>query len=133
MLQITPEINRQIQLDSKVDDALYCRACGHLITRRRWLLDRGASEHRLINPIGIVFTVICFTEAPGAGKHGRPNREHTWFEGYDWRFALCRGCETHLGWYYDGGTNPAGFFGLIKDKLSTGERSTGSEPGAKPE
>jgi len=126
MLQITPETDRHVEPDNQTDDALYCRECGHLVTRKRWLLDRGQPEHRLTNPVGVVFTVICFSEAPGASQFGNPTRQHTWFEGYDWCFALCRGCEAHLGWYYNATGYPADFYGLIKNNLSTGETSTGS-------
>jgi len=122
MLQIAQEFEHEIQLAEKTDDALYCRACGHLVTRRRWLLDRGGIEHRLTNPLGVTFTVICFIAAPGAARFGTPTREHSWFEGYEWCFALCRGCEAHLGWSYHGTTE---FFGLIKDRLSAQKTPTG--------
>jgi hypothetical protein len=124
MLQITPESDLKTTEDPKTDDALYCRACGHLITRRRWLLDRGGGEHVLTNPVGIVFTVICFADAPGAGRYGEPTLENTWFDGYEWCFALCRACQTHLGWVYENANGPDGFYGLIKDNLSSGPASS---------
>jgi len=124
MLQVTPEIDREILLKDESDDALYCRACGHLVTRHRWGLSRGGTEHRLTNPLGFVFTVICFSEAPGAETFGVSTHEHTWFEGYEWCFVLCRICQEHLGWHYSRGDSAEGFFGLIKDRLSAGKRST---------
>ena len=71
------------------------------------------------NPAGRIFRVVCYKEAPGTHAAGAPTDDFTWFRGYEWQFAGCQGCATHLGWQFSGGEAPAVFFGLINPKLST--------------
>ena len=47
-----------------------------------------------------------------------PCSDFTWFRGYDWQVAVCRGCSDHLGWFYS--RRETGFWGLILDKMVTG-------------
>ncbi len=104
----------------KSDDGLYCARCGHLVTRRRWALaPDGGHERICANPVGRMFTVVCFLEAPGATDHGAPTEEFSWFTGHAWNFAHCRGCAEHLGWRYTSDLDPPIFWGLIKDRLSS--------------
>ena len=118
MLQIAPEDETPVDTDEKTDDAIYCARCGHLVTRTRWKIALGGGEHVFTNPAGITFRVVCFAEAPGAAAEGGATDDHTWFPGYLWCFALCKGCGTHLGWHYQGDASADNFFGLIKDKLT---------------
>ena len=123
MLQITPETENPTEADEKTDDAIFCAGCGHLVTRTRWKISMGGSEHVFNNPMGISFRIVCFTDAPGASAEGDSTDDHTWFAGYLWNFALCRGCGAHIGWHYrrDSGEGGGGdnFFGLIKNRLSS--------------
>lgn len=75
----------------------------------------GRHIHRRTNPAGLEFELGCFGKAPGAAALGEPTTEHSWFGGYAWCFDLCRGCGTHLGWYFDGSEPP--FHGLILNRL----------------
>lgn len=122
MLQIAPETGDDTDTKEKTDDAIYCARCGHLVTRTRWKIAIGGGERVFTNPAGFSFHVVCFADAPGAEPAGDPTEQHTWFAGYLWCFALCKGCAQHLGWHYRAGEGaPEGadqFFGLIKDKLS---------------
>ena len=79
----------------------------------------GAHEHTVFNPAGRIFTIGCFKEAPGADSIGPATDDFTWFKGYDWQIALCRGCNVHIGWQYTGAEAPAVFFGLILAMLTT--------------
>lgn len=102
------------------DEALYCIACGALVTRSRWRFAmNGDHEHVVFNPAGLVFRVLCFREAPGAAAMGPATGEFTWFRGFRWRVASCVGCGVQLGWRYEGKPFPRLFFGLDQARLST--------------
>lgn len=118
MLQIIPEDKTATDTKTKSDDAIYCAGCGHLVTRGRWKISMGGTERIFTNPMGIRFIVVCFAEAPGCAAEGAPTARDTWFNGYQWDFALCRGCARHLGWHYQNTGGSDGFFGLIKNQLS---------------
>jgi hypothetical protein len=124
MLQIAPEGAGKTETEETTDDVINCAMCGHLVTRGRWRLDIDGHEHVFFNPAGRVFRVLCFREAPGAADQGDPTGEFTWFKGYKWNFAHCRGCNAHLGWRFTGTVAPPVFFGLIKGKLA-GPRTGG--------
>ena len=118
MLQRSPDAD--IEVEDATDDAVYCAGCGEVVTRTRWAFSmNGSHEHVFFNPHGVVFRVLCFTEAPGARDEGQPTDDFTWFKGFDWNFALCGGCGEHLGWRYAGDDGPGVFFGLIKGRLSS--------------
>jgi len=75
----------------------------------------GSHVHVFTNPAGFTFRIGCFSSAPGCLNAGDPTGDFTWFTGYDWSFALCGGCMTHLGWFYESGRD--GFHGLILAEL----------------
>jgi len=122
MLQIAPktgdETGTKTAIKEKTDDAIYCARCGHLVTRTRWKIAMGGGERVFTNPAGFSFHVVCFADAPGASPEGEPTEQHTWFAGYLWTYALCKGCSQHLGWHYRRHAGGDQFFGLIKDRLS---------------
>lgn len=104
------------------EERLYCARCGMFVTKGRWRIRmKGEHEHVVFNPAGVLFRVQCFEEAPGAVAVGSASAEFTWFRGYDWRVALCTGCNSHLGWMYEGADAPAVFFGLIAQALQRQE------------
>ena len=99
------------------DAAIRCAACLQTVTSNRERCEiLGASEHLYTNPHGFRFHIICYREAPGCLNTGEPTRQHTWFQGYDWCYALCGNCHTHLGWHYTADESGR-FYGLIKDRL----------------
>lgn len=118
MLQISPDSALKPASEETTDDGLFCARCDTLVTRTRWTMSMDGHEHAFFNPAGLVFRILCFSEAPGAQDRGAPTDEFTWFPGYQWIIACCAGCGEHLGWRYLGGTHPQGFFGLIKDRLT---------------
>lgn len=92
-----------------------CAACGHPVTHEGARVSvHGAHEHRRVNPSGVDFHVGCFSEAPGCVGEGTPTSFWTWFPGYAWRLAHCRGCGAHLGWEF---TGERAFWGLILPRL----------------
>lgn len=98
--------------------AYYCARCGAFMTRARLgIRMNGEHEHVVFNPAGLVFRIVCFSDAPGAVAVGNASDQFTWFKGFTWRLALCKGCGTHMGWMYEGTGAPAVFFGLIRTML----------------
>jgi hypothetical protein len=118
MLQITPDANIEQDIEEDLGDELYCVACGHAVTRHVWRVSRGdGHEHIFFNPAGLVFSIVCFKEAPGVASGGAASDEFSWFKGYTWQVSACAGCSEHLGWQFSCADEV--FFGLIKPKLTT--------------
>ncbi|MFO0759345.1 MAG: cereblon family protein [Byssovorax sp.] len=103
-------------MERKLDDRLYCRFCGEVITTgaERIAVD-GSHEHEKENPAGLVFRIGCFQEAPGCKSLGEATEHYTWFPGHAWKMACCRSCGSHLGWSFEMG--PVLFWGLILNRL----------------
>lgn len=98
-------------------DPLLCRACGQVITSRDLRVAvAGSHSHAFFNPAGIAFEIGCFKSAPGCIVTGTATDDFTWFAGYLWRFASCRQCNSHLGWFYETGDHA--FYGLILASLT---------------
>lgn len=118
------ETDRERRVRASVDagprreERLYCAACRHPITRLEERISvQGGTEHVFTNPYGLTFRIGCFREAAGCRALGVATAQHTWFAGYRWRIALCRACDTHLGWTY--ASDADGFHGLIIDRLTS--------------
>ena len=118
MLQHAPDNKTGQKPFDGGDDQLICAQCGALVTRRQWVVSiDGRGEHFCVNPHGIEFRVLTFTEAPGAKVSGPATTEATWFAGYAWRMAACGACDAHLGWRFEGAGSPNRFFGLIRSAI----------------
>ena len=99
-------------------DVIVCRACRQRITDTgEQCMAQGARDHTFCNPAGILYQVSCFRAAPGVGYRGSPTAEWSWFTGYRWRMAHCRGCGQHLGWLFQGRGGDV-FHALIMQRLS---------------
>ena len=105
------------QEEQEEERLILCRECLFPITREEERQDMaGAGQHTFANPAGIVFTIACFNAAPGCVPVGPASDEFTWFPGFTWQVAVCRGCLAHLGWHFAAPAG-AGFWGLILDHL----------------
>jgi hypothetical protein len=105
------------QFPDEDDGILYCRSCHAPVThdKERQTID-GKRYHVFANPDGMVFEIGCFGLAPGCLAQGVLTAKFSWFPPYAWSYALCRRCQSHLGWYYETvGRIP--FFGLILTRL----------------
>jgi len=109
----------QQEKDDTVDEserAIRCKACGLPVTSRAQKITISNSHtHTFFNPAGIVFELACFRRASGCMLAGEATSEFTWFAGFLWRYALCRNCNNHVGWFYQGAGSS--FFGLILRNL----------------
>ena len=122
-----PEDPRAPAETPEIEDQTADRGRGHILVCRRCrapVTDQGAAievsdshEHYFVNPHGYDFRIGCFALAPGCIGHGPATGEFTWFPGYTWQMASCRGCTQHLGWRFR--SPRQNFFGLILDRLLT--------------
>lgn len=97
---------------------MVCRQCGHAITRPDQAISvDGAHRHTFANPHGAVYEIGCFGSANGCAAVGPASDEFTWFKGFFWRIAVCRGCQIHLGWLFES-MAMSRFYGLIVDRLA---------------
>ena len=95
---------------------ILCAACKAPVTSPQAKIEvRGDHHHSFFNPQGIVFTIGCFSMAPGCRDLGKPSSEFSWFPAYRWIVSGCGRCDQHLGWRFVSGDS--GFFGLILDRL----------------
>lgn len=117
----TPVSKARIKTEKKFglreEQYILCKQCSTVITSPEYMISvNDFHRHTFFNPAGITYQIGCFSSAGGCIVHGTPTLEHTWFAGFRWNFALCSGCLSHLGWYYQNGSES--FFGLILDLLS---------------
>jgi hypothetical protein len=104
--------------------SVICRRCGTFVAELTSKIEvNGAHAHAFINPAGLIFRVGCFAEAPGVCALGEASADWSWFAGFTWQAAICRGCNEHLGWCYASGV--ARFTALILDRVA----EVGQRPG----
>ncbi len=108
---------RSVEIDTSRGAVLLCAACRHLVTRKEFITEiSGKTSHSGTNPHGFTYSFRTFIDAPGCMESGEPTMEHTWFAGYAWQMASCRGCREHLGWRFSNAATGM-FYGLIDDRL----------------
>ncbi len=106
-----------VETEESEERLVLCRECLFPITREEARTSMaGDFQHTFANPAGIVFTIGCFQTAEGCAQVGPASDEFTWFNGFAWRVGVCRGCLTHLGWFF-AAPSGAAFWGLILDHL----------------
>ena len=116
------ESQDQVGPREKTGGVLVCAGCLHAITTATARIEMaGSHSHTFSNPHGFVFHIACFGTAPGCEAGSDPSTEFSWFPGYSWQIAVCRGCGEHLGWLFAGGDTH--FHGLIVDRLAETEGS----------
>ncbi|MFP4040009.1 MAG: cereblon family protein [Desulfosudaceae bacterium] len=95
---------------------IMCARCLRVITApgQRTTVN-GAHQHTFANPHGLIFEIGCFRAAPGCAYMGRSTGEFTWFQGYQWKIAVCAECLLHLGWLFT--SSASSFHGLILSHL----------------
>ena len=102
---------------SKEEEALNCAACGQPVTNPKHRTSVGGDfQHAVVNPAGVLFEIGCFAEAEGCRQVGPESDEFSWFDGYVWQVAVCKGCRAHLGWRFWSSDNE--FYGLILNRLA---------------
>jgi len=117
--KIKERLAQEKQRKEEERDFVFCKFCNNKITTINDIIDvNGHYQHTFTNPAGVTYLVGCFSSAIGCVNRGKSTFEHTWFNGYSWKFALCSKCQAHLGWFYTPDEEGISFFGLILDNLS---------------
>ncbi len=113
------EIEEQRQRETRPHRRLLCAACGQLVTTEDNVIEVANQHcHTFVNPGGFVYTIRCFSHAPGSAGEGESSDHWSWFPGYRWQVAACVGCAVQLGWIFRGADHV--FFGLIVERLAEG-------------
>ena len=74
-------------------------------------------NHYFANPDGMLFEILTFSWCQNL-RDGSPSVwKDTWFAGYAWTVQYCSGCQIHMGWRYDGSTEPTRFYGIVRERL----------------
>lgn len=102
---------------------LICRRCGTVVACEDDVVSVMGRPARAayINPVGLVCEIVTLSAALNLEWSPQATTEHTWFEGYAWRPAVCAVCGLHLGWRYEtaeSGHEPPFFFGLLLPALA---------------
>ncbi len=109
--------SNQEEMDTRKEEIIRCKVCGHKITTYREKVNvNGSHHHTFANPNGIIFDIGCYKTASGCLNTGPFTNEFSWFTGYQWRISICASCTTHLGWLFLSANNNS-FYGLILDRL----------------
>lgn len=96
---------------------IYCRQCLELISRQDHRIEvQGAHRHTFANPHGVIFEIGCFLSAEGCLTSGPSTRDFSWFKGFSWQVAVCRGCLLQMGWLFSSAGAEA-FYALILNRL----------------
>jgi hypothetical protein len=111
-----PDADTRAGPSRKEHAPIRCARCGAPIAHPRDRVEiDGAHVHTFVNPSAVTYRVACFRDAPGCVGLGEWSSFWTWFRGYAWQIAHCRGCGVHLGWAYRGASSA--FHGLIADRI----------------
>ncbi len=111
------EIKSSADARTEEERTIICRLCRHVITTPDTMVPmNGILNHIFTNPAGVTYTIACFSSARGCVTTGEPTLDYTWFPGFQWSYALCAGCFSHLGWHYR--ARESSFYGLILDRIT---------------
>ncbi len=95
-----------------------CASCGHRITDADARTTvAGRHQHSCVNPGGVAYRIVCYSQAPGCVGVGEWTDYYSWFAGYFWQISCCGRCSMHLGWGFTGDRDLPDFFGLICDRV----------------
>ena len=101
--------------DSQPQQRFCCAVCGAYVSDERFKIAvNGQHIHTRTNPQNQTFSFGCFSVVQGGRASGSATDEHSWFNGYRWRFAHCKNCSAQLGWQF---TGEQVFYALVLEQL----------------
>ncbi|KAL6433699.1 hypothetical protein ACFW04_005755 [Cataglyphis niger] len=114
----------QRELKYLMEDKIYvCVNCESFIGRQSHMfpMNKEGPQGTYVNPGGIIHETITFYHVQGIMlSDAAPSTEYSWFPGYAWTIAICKGCHHHVGWKFTAVHNnlrPKTFWGLTRRSL----------------
>ncbi|MGK5095357.1 cereblon family protein [Deltaproteobacteria bacterium TL4] len=98
-----------------------CKICQTVISEEKYLLvTHGETPyHTFRNPLGLVFNIVTLSYCEALCPVSTPTSEETWFSGFTWTIECCVVCREHLGWCFEGTSEPYRFYGLVYNRLES--------------
>lgn len=123
-IKLLNEVREDLSQESSQDmsaldpgKALLCAACKTVVTWQGQAIEPlGRHIHTFTNPEGLEYTIAGFALADCLVV-GEAIQAWSWFHNYTWQVAICRGCQRHLGWFYQNRACNDAFYGLILSNL----------------
>ncbi|XP_063231995.1 protein cereblon isoform X2 [Bacillus rossius redtenbacheri] len=112
---------------------LCCRDCQSKVAEQKDVFSMSVEgpQGTYVNPGGYIHETVTVHRAKGLRTvEEQPSTEYTWFPGYAWTIAECRGCRRHMGWRFTATKahlKPARFWGLCRRSLYLQFKSDGTE------
>ncbi|XP_012226592.1 protein cereblon isoform X1 [Linepithema humile] len=114
----------QREMKYLVEDNIYvCVNCESFIGRQSHMfpMNREGPQGTYVNPGGVIHETITFYHVQGVMLSDTPpSTEYSWFPGYAWTIAICKGCLHHVGWKFtatESDLRPKAFWGLTRRSL----------------
>ncbi|XP_001603993.2 protein cereblon isoform X1 [Nasonia vitripennis] len=113
------------------DRILVCSNCEKHIGNQSDLfpMSKEGPQSTFCNSGGFIHDTVTLYQAKNLTLNAEPpSAEYSWFPGYAWTIATCKGCGIHMGWQFtadkDKTLRPSAFWGLtrrgLKSKLLSG-------------
>ncbi|XP_012267633.2 protein cereblon [Athalia rosae] len=109
------------------DRLLTCSSCDDFIGKQSdvFPMNKEGPQSAYCNPAGIIHETVTLYKAQGLILNDEvPQTEYSWFPGYAWTIALCKGCHGHMGWKFTAvhsDLRPQAFWGLTRKSLRSKE------------
>ncbi|KAG5307589.1 CRBN protein, partial [Pseudoatta argentina] len=114
----------QREIKYLVEDKIYvCVNCESFIGRQSHMfpMNKEGPQGSYVNPGGVIHETITFYHVQGVLlNNSDPSTEYSWFPGYAWTIAICKGCRHHVGWKFtavQSNLRPKEFWGLTRRSL----------------
>ncbi|XP_031843037.1 E3 ubiquitin ligase component cereblon [Nomia melanderi] len=114
----------QMGIKCLIHDKLFaCNNCNALIGRQSNMLPMSTEGPLGIycNRAGFIHDIVTLYSAQGLIlSHHPPSTEYTWFPGYAWTIAMCKNCNSHMGWKFtavESFLKPKTFWGLSRQNI----------------
>lgn len=118
--ELLPEQVKQSKKEKAKEPHRYvCAACRTPVSdaSRKVVIQGESPYHFFANPEGILFEILTLSWCQNL-RDGSPSIwQDTWFAGYAWTVQYCSGCQMHMGWRYDGPSEPNRFYGIVRQRL----------------